>query len=179
MHIHKVNLYIEILKEYYYLDSEENLRYKKQGYHGRYKKDDLVKQHLDNLGYLNVTIPTIRTKGNGCASVKVAHLVWILSEKILPNNMQLDHIDGNKSNNKISNLRLVNQRKNNKNRCKRSDNTSGITGICWNISHNAWCIRRTVNGKRLATYRKDLNEAKKVLEEFTKLDPEYTNRHGK
>ena len=46
-------------------------------------------------------------------------------------------------------------------------------------SHNAWCIRRTVKGKRLATYRKDFEEAKKALAYFTSLDPDYTARHGK
>lgn len=179
MHIHKANQYIDILREYYYLDSEGNLRYKKQGYLNRYSKDDLVKAHFDTMGYLNIVIPTIRTKGNGCASVKLAHVIWVFSGNTLPNNMCLDHIDGNRSNNKLSNLRLVTVRQNNKNRRKRSDNTSGITGICWNKSHKTWCIRKTIYGKRLTTYRKDLKEAKKVLENFLKLDDEYTERHGK
>ena len=93
--------------------------------------------------------------------------------------MELDHIDDNRLNNSITNLRLVNRMKNSKNRKKRCDNTSGITGICWNTGHNAWCIRRTVKGKRLVTYRKDFEEAKQVLAYFTSLDPDYTARHGK
>ncbi len=42
---------------------------------------------------------------------------------------QIDHIDKNKQNNSISNLRLVNRCQNNQNKSIRKDNRSGATGV--------------------------------------------------
>lgn len=176
---HVVNKYKSILQEFYYLDSQGKLRYKKEGYLGRYKKDDLVCSRVDNNGYNAITLPLIRNKSNGGIHVRVFNVVWVIAGKELPNDKELDHINGIRTDDRLENLRLVTRTINCKNRKKRSDNTSGITGICWNKSHKSWCIRRTVKGTRLSTYRKTLEEAKQVLEEFTKLDPDYTARHGK
>lgn len=173
-----ITQYLSILQQYYYLDSNDILRYKHDGYLNRYKANDTVRYSVRG-GYKLIIVPTVRNKANGSTSVRYAHIVWYFHGNTIPKGMELDHIDGNRLNNSITNLRLVNRTKNNKNRKKRSDNTSGITGICWNKAHNAWCIRRTVKGKRLATYRKDFEEAKKALAYFTSLDPDYTARHGK
>lgn len=173
-----ITKYLSILQQYYYLDSNDILRYKHDGYHNRYKANDTVTYSVHG-GYKSIIVPTVRNKANGAVSVRYAHVVWYFHGNTIPNGMELDHIDGNRLNNSITNLRLVNRTKNCKNRKKRCDNTSGITGICWNTDHNAWCIRRTVKGKRLATYRKDFEEAKQVLAYFTSLDPDYTARHGK
>lgn len=176
---HKAVEYKNILEEFYYLDEQGKLRYRYNGYYNRYVKDSLVKTRMSTTGYYLVHIPKARNKSNGSMFVSLANVIWVLSGKQFPKDMELDHIDGNRLNNHISNLRLVNRTINSKNRKKRSDNTSGITGICWNKSHKCWCIRRTVKGTRLATYRKTLEKAKQVLEEFTKLDSDYTKRHGK
>lgn len=171
--------YKDLLNDFYFLDSEGNLRYKQKGYLNRYQQGDLVKSRVTTAGYKAIHLPKIRNNAGGSISIPVSHIIWVLSGKELPFNMELAHIDGNRLNNKLSNLRLVNRTINCKNRKKRSDNTSGITGISWNNSHNAWGIRRTVKGKRLCTYRKDLEEAKRVLAYFTSLDSDYTERHGK
>lgn len=42
---------------------------------------------------------------------------------------EIDHIDHNKSNNAIANLRVVNRSANNQNQPMRRDNTSGTTGV--------------------------------------------------
>ena len=56
---------------------------------------------------------------------------------------QLDHIDRDRSNNRIANLRDVTQKQNGQNRSKRSDNTSGHPGVCWLKQSSKWraCIR--------------------------------------
>lgn len=176
---HTVNKYFEILKDFYYLDSEENLRYKKEGYLNRYKKDDIVKSHKESSGYLVVIVPTIRNKSNGATQVKLAHVIWRLAGNKLPDELELDHIDGNRLNNKTNNLRVVDRRINSRNRKKRSDNTSGYTGISWNKGHKAYAIRKTIGTRRIATYRKTLEEAVEVLKYFESLDSSYTDRHGK
>ena len=179
MRKHTVNTYFNLINDYFYIDPNGLLRYKLDGYLGRYKKDDLVKSHNNSNNYLVITVPKVRNSNKGTVSVRLAHVIWRLSGNQFPDNLELDHIDGNKHNNLLSNLRLVNRTINSKNRKKRSDNTSGITGVCWNKSHNAWCVRKTVNGIRLTTYCKTLDAAKAKIEEFQKMDSQYTARHGK
>lgn len=51
---------------------------------------------------------------------------------------EVDHIDGNGMNNAWSNLRDVDHGANLKNMCRRSDNTSGHTGVSWRKGRNVW-----------------------------------------
>lgn len=60
----------------------------------------------------------------------------------------VDHIDRNPCNNQISNLRSVSHQINCTNRRRKSDNTSGITGINWHKSRNKWQAVIGVKGKR-------------------------------
>ena len=66
-----------------------------------------------------------------------------------PDNLIPDHIHGEKSttDNRKSNLRIVNRSQNSMNVKLRSDNTSGITGISWDKRSNKWVVRIMVNGK--------------------------------
>jgi hypothetical protein len=47
----------------------------------------------------------------------------------IPDGKVIDHIDGNRKNNVISNLRLLDKSENTRNCKKREDNTSGETGV--------------------------------------------------
>lgn len=51
-----------------------------------------------------------------------------------------------KLDNRKSNLRIVTRSKNLMNSSLRSNNTSGITGVCWNKALKKWLSRITVNG---------------------------------
>lgn len=56
-------------------------------------------------------------------------VIWIMHNGRLPNDLVVDHVDGNPLNNDIKNLRAVPQKLNNRNASKRKDNTSGESGI--------------------------------------------------
>lgn len=55
-------------------------------------------------------------------------VIWCLHYGSWPEGF-IDHIDGNRSNNDITNLRVVLKRDNNKNAALRADSKTGITGV--------------------------------------------------
>lgn len=62
----------------------------------------------------------------------LAHrVVWMLIHGEIPENYEVDHIDGNALNNKIENLRLIPKEFNRRNAAKRVDNKTGYTGITY------------------------------------------------
>jgi hypothetical protein len=62
---------------------------------------------------------------------------------------QIDHIDGNKSNNLIENLREANNAQNNRNTRLRSTNTSGFKGVVYNKLNKNYNASITVNYKSI------------------------------
>jgi hypothetical protein len=60
---------------------------------------------------------------------------------------EVDHIDGNKSNNKIENLRPASHLENLRNQKIRTDNVSGHKNVGWAKREQKWRVRLTVNGK--------------------------------
>lgn len=168
-----VNKYLTTLLDEFYLDTNGDVRRSKDGYLGRFSKGDLAKFFIASNGYERIQVPKART------TLTKAHLVYVLAGNTIPNHLEIDHRDGDRTNNKIDNLRLVDRQLNCKNRTKRSDNTSGVTGINWSDYHQHYVIRRTINGKRLSRSRKTFAEALKVLDELKAMGDGYTARHGK
>jgi hypothetical protein len=77
----------------------------------------------------------------------LAHrLAWLYTYGMWP--IQIDHINHNRSDNRIINLRETTQAENLKNQSKRSDNTSGITGVYWRKDRDKWKAAITVNQKQ-------------------------------
>ena len=62
---------------------------------------------------------------------------------------EIDHIDGVRSNNAISNLRLAAHRENSQNQpFLRSTNTSGFCGVSWSKPHGKWAAYIHEGGKK-------------------------------
>lgn len=82
--------------------------------------------------------------------------------------LMLDHIDRNKTNNAISNLRVVNSSENVRNVGLQTNNTSGHTGVHFHKRSSKWeaCIRIKGIRKYLGGYKnkKDAIAAKKQAE---------------
>ena len=171
-----VNKYKELLQEWFYYNKEDNtIRRAKDGYNGKYKKDDIVKPYkLCSFGYEGVHVPTTRT------TVPYHHLVLLLNGLEISDDAVIDHIDGDTNNNELSNIRITTQQINSKNRRKRIDNTTGITGI--HKYGNLYIVRKQINGKRMYLgSRHTLEEAIELLnsyDDIIKAD-NYTERHGK
>jgi len=74
-------------------------------------------------------------------------LAWLYQYGELPKN-QIDHIDGDGTNNKISNLRDVTQSENQRNSRLPLNNTSGVKGVTWLKSRQKWVAHLQLNGRK-------------------------------
>lgn len=78
------------------------------------------------------------TKRDGYVRVNVygkprlAHrIIWEMVNGLIPEGMQIDHINGRRDDNRMDNLRLVTHSGNARNTKRRRDNGSGYVGVCW------------------------------------------------
>lgn len=67
-------------------------------------------------------------------------LAWFYIYGEWPNE-QVDHINGNREDNTLSNLRLASQSQNSCNGVLRSTNTSGYRGVSWSKEKGKWVAR--------------------------------------
>ncbi len=91
-------------------------------------------------------------KGTGYVHVKIkeksfkAHrLVFLLHHGYMPD--IIDHIDGDKTNNRIENLRAATKAENCQNQKIRSTNKSGIKGVSFNKTYKKWSVNICRNYK--------------------------------
>lgn len=80
----------------------------------------------------------------------------------------IDHIDGDRSNNRWKNLRSVTTSVNNRNVSRRSDNHSGVVGVSWNKQKQKWAallhIDRKIKCLGFFDLFEDAVECRKVAE---------------
>jgi len=87
----------------------------------------------------------IRVRGTNGKEYRAHRIIWMLHFGEIPEGMLIDHIDGNKQNNKINNLRLATRIQNNANSIARVK-TSGLPkGVV--KTGNTYRARLTHKGK--------------------------------
>ena len=82
------------------------------------------------------------------STYKEHRIIWRINYGEWPDN--IDHIDGDGCNNKLSNLRSVSAQENLKNKSRYITNTSGTMGVHRVKRSGRWCARITYNGLRIA-----------------------------
>lgn len=119
----------------------------------------------------------IRIKVNGVAYL--AHrLAWKMVTGEDPDQMEIDHINGDSTDNRFSNLRLVERVSNCRNMKRRSDNSSGITGVCFDKSNNRYLVQIGTDAGRFTTLVSDFFEACCLRKSLENRTPKYSKRHG-
>lgn len=138
---HAVRLNIELwepIKEYpnYEVSTFGNVRNVSTG--------KILKPRIERHGYSAVILYRNRKGKNH----RIHRLVANAFIPNLSNKSDVDHIDNNKLNNNITNLRFASRSENNQNTTLRNDNTSGYKGVTWNKCNKTWIAQIVMNGKR-------------------------------
>ena len=98
--------------------------------------------HVCRKGYRHIGI-----RVDGVMRTIEAHrLVWYLNHGNIPSNLEVDHIDRNRDNNRIDNLRLVTRVENMRNTGPRKGSKSKYKGVSWFKKSSKWRAVATVNG---------------------------------
>jgi len=125
---------------------------------------------IDGHGYRMIRIDRI---------VYAAHrLIWFYFHKEWPMG-EIDHINGNRSDNRIANLRDVSASENRRNSSKRNDNTSGIPGVSRHTNVNKWRAEIWVNGKSLHLGLFDTKIQAAQARKEAEIKYNYHPNHGK
>lgn len=94
---------------------------------------------------------------------------------------EIDHIDGDKENNKPENLRCVSAIGNARNRSRSSNNKSGVTGVCWDPRSSRWLAYITENRRNVRIgYFRHKDEAithRKAAEKALGFHPNHGREH--
>ncbi|WP_246705492.1 HNH endonuclease [Rhizobium sp. WYCCWR 11152] len=108
---------------------------------------------------------------------KAHRVAWVLATGGWPAD-QIDHINGNKTDNRIVNLRSVTNSDNCKNKRIIKSNTSGVCGVSWFARSRKWHARIEVNGKTVNLgYFDCLDDAARVRKQ-AEIDNGFHANHG-
>jgi len=109
----------------------------------------------------------------------LAHrIIYAYIHNIWPSDT-IDHINGDKTDNRWKNLRLVTQQENNRNLKLRSNNTSGVIGVSWCGIRKKWRVaigadRKIQRSCYRATFEEAVFERKRLEREYG-----YHANHGR
>ena len=85
---------------------------------------------------------------------KAHRVIWLMAYGSWPEG-EIDHIDGNTSNNRLTNLRDVDAKTNNRNKRIPTHNTSGIMGVHWDKQSRRWLSQAKLGSEKFALGRFD------------------------
>lgn len=132
------------------------------------------------------TVVKTRCKKNNRLVVGIDHkryyvhrLIWVWHFGPIPPTMQVDHLDHNRLNNKIENLRLVTHSENHRNVRRHDRNKTGVSGVIHRPKRNVWEVVIGAHGKilYLGSY-KTFQEAVQVRRNAEK-EYNYHPNHGR
>lgn len=116
------------------------------------------KWYLLNGGY------AVRTVHLGMMDGKQVKSMVYLHKFIMPapEGMVTDHINGNKLDCRVQNLRIISSSQNNMNRSKSRGKSSLFKGVCWDKSRSKWIsvIKINSKAKNLGRYETEIEAAR-------------------
>ncbi|YCF39278.1 HNH endonuclease [Pseudomonas aeruginosa] len=82
-------------------------------------------------------------------------VVWELSRGEIPVGHQIDHVNGDRADNRVENLRLASHSENKCNVHLRPDNASGVKGLYWHKTLEIWMGEVRFQGRRMTKSSRD------------------------
>ena len=130
-------LTVEYLRSILHYSPETGIFTRKVGTSNRVKVGDVAGCPRGD-GYLQIKVQSRKYKAH--------RLAWLYVYGVWPED-QLDHVNRVRTDNRIANLRAVTNKQNQQNASKRSDNTSGHTGVRWHRWASKWLAHIRHNQK--------------------------------
>ena len=148
------NLTVDLLKHLFDYDKETGNLIWKVSNTNKQKIGDIAGSLNPKVGYIRVGIS---------GKKYYAHrLIFLYHKGYLPKT--IDHINCDKVDNRIENLRAVTASQNQHNRKLNSNNTSGYKGVYYHKPLNKWCAKIRLEYKRMHLgYYKTPEEAAEVV----------------
>ena len=130
-----------------------------------------LKIQIDSVGYERVSLCVDSCRYN--LRVHTAVAMAFLGHKRQGRGIVIDHIDNNKTNNVLTNLRIVTHRFNSKR--KQGCYTSKYKGVYWAKKENKWVASIRINKKlyTLGRFTNEIEAAKAYQKELDKLGEKY------
>ena len=127
--------------------------------HGTLWRKGKIVGHKNKAGYITITL---------LGKLRKAHrLAWIYVYGEDIDGYEIDHINGDKSDNRICNLRISSHQQNMFNMKKKSTNKSGVKGVHFDKRCNKWRAQTSINKKRVHLGLFDtIESAEKAIREF-------------
>lgn len=114
-------------------------------------------------GFLDKKIGYLRV-GIGKKQYLVHRIIFMIQNGYMP--QETDHINGNKLDNRIENLRTASKSENLRNRSFNINNSSGYKNVSWSKNHDKWSVTLSYDGKKHHIgYFQDLELADLVAQE--------------
>jgi hypothetical protein len=117
-----------------------------------YQDGNLIWKQSSRNGWVGKVAGNLQSNGYTVIKVdgkfqKAHRLVWLWHGKELPES--LDHINRNRSDNRIENLRATEPYQNASNRTMQVNNTSKSRNVCWHKQLKKWVVSISSKGKRI------------------------------
>lgn len=130
----------EKLKEQYHYDSDTGTFTRKRS-NIRGLRASIPVGTINSKNYLIISIDV-----GGCRKPYLAHrLAWLYVYGAFPDGL-LDHINRNKLDNRIANLRIATKEQNQWNRTAIKNSKSGVKGVTWHQKSQKWQTHVRANG---------------------------------
>lgn len=123
-------------------------------------------------GYVQI----MTTIGNKMVYVRAHRLAWFISYGELP--PEIDHLNGDRADNRLTNLRAANASMNLKNKKMYSTNSSGYTGVRWHKRDKKWVASGKIDNKYIHLGRFENIEIAAAVARNFRLQNGFSVRHG-